>query len=325
MSCTVGWRGSMKQRHLLDRLRTEISIISWNINIAISFPERELSIAFSSSTPIAPLISVMRSVLILIPAFLAVAFGQRTSGTVGDDGQEYCGNVVYDTELYNCFSPDYLCPIVDGLAYLPCGQDCYNPNVYGCFRNSSIYPLTSLASGATLPPRIMETSSIDSQAPTHSFASTTTRRFIWPPPTLSTRVMSTTTRWTFPDEPPVISTHAEIIKTGKIPTFSFGATASPFSTPISILGTYIATVPHPHPGTYELSRSTRAAHTFHHGPTLTTTRFNPFGPWSLIDVYSDKPTSPVIGGTTFVTVTKSNMSIVEVHSTRTIASVWDEE
>ncbi|KAL7270937.1 hypothetical protein RUND412_006341 [Rhizina undulata] len=44
----------------------------------------------------------------------------------------YCGTQPYYKSDYTCFAGDMLCPIMDGVVYLPCGAACYDPANYSC-------------------------------------------------------------------------------------------------------------------------------------------------------------------------------------------------
>ncbi|KAJ9667065.1 hypothetical protein H2201_002900 [Coniosporium apollinis] len=49
-----------------------------------------------------------------------------------------CGTAPYYPSQYTCFDGVFLCPKVNGLAYLRCGDACYNHNMYTCPNNKLV-------------------------------------------------------------------------------------------------------------------------------------------------------------------------------------------
>lgn len=67
---------------------------------------------------------MLRLSTLLTAAFLAVS--------VAAEDIFYCGTKPYYPSAYTCFDGDFLCPKINGLAYLRCDDACYNHNQYTC-------------------------------------------------------------------------------------------------------------------------------------------------------------------------------------------------
>ncbi|KAJ7105880.1 carbohydrate binding-domain-containing protein [Mycena epipterygia] len=53
-----------------------------------------------------------------------------TAFVAGVVALESCGTANYDPSQYTCFNNSLLCPIVNGVSYQACGEDCYSTAQY---------------------------------------------------------------------------------------------------------------------------------------------------------------------------------------------------
>ncbi|KAJ7105569.1 carbohydrate binding-domain-containing protein [Mycena epipterygia] len=75
---------------------------------------------------------------------ISIILAALVSGVVA---LESCGIANYDPSQYTCFNNTLLCPIVNGVAYQACGEDCYSTSdptsQYTCFNNSLLCPIVN--------------------------------------------------------------------------------------------------------------------------------------------------------------------------------------